>query len=154
MREDDIPVSGTWIIPPRGARRHGQPHRIIGKQTSGKPGLSMPVTATTMVRTHMRFALATTCHQVRPTPALKPTTAVVASMPEFQTPAPLSSDCTSTVATTWDSAATLYSFMARSRCRRDMAKARTSSWLMGGGADASWFYIHLRGANRNIRPRR
>jgi hypothetical protein len=154
MREDDIPVSDTWIIPPRGARRHDLPHRIIGKQTSGKLGLSMPVTATTMVRTHMRFAPATTYHQVRPTPALNPTTTVVASMPEFQTPSSLSSDYTSTVATTRDSATTLCSFMAWSRCRQDVAEARTSSWLTGDGADTAWFYIHLRGANRNIWPRR
>jgi hypothetical protein len=53
MREDDILVSGMCIIPPRGAQVQGQQHQIIGKQTSGKPGLSMPVTATTMVRTHM-----------------------------------------------------------------------------------------------------
>jgi hypothetical protein len=61
---DDILVSGTWIIPPHGARQHGQQHQIIDKQTSGKPGLSMPVTATTMVRTHMRFAPVTTYHPI------------------------------------------------------------------------------------------
>jgi hypothetical protein len=53
MREDDILVYGTWIIPSRGARWHGQQHQIVDKKTSGKPGLSMPVTATIMVRTHI-----------------------------------------------------------------------------------------------------